>query len=84
MVIWKRGTNTGVEWRKCMLCERDRGTLKHWIEDCDKIEEVSMTMGKILHEKGKVEVVEEIGKEEEGKESEERWGGSGRIIIYRK
>ena len=33
------------ETRKCMLCERG-STLKHWLEDCEKIEKGEM------HQKG--------------------------------
>ena len=61
------------ETRKSMLCERGRAILKHWLEDCEKIEKVEMTERRILHEKGKAKVVEwlrklEMRKRERGEE----------------
>ena len=50
------------ETRKCMLCERGRATLKHWLEDCEKIERGEMTERRILHERGNAEVVEWLRK----------------------
>lgn len=40
---------------KCMLCERGRAMLEHWLVECERIGKGSMTMGKILHEKGVAE-----------------------------
>ena len=41
-----------------MLCERGRATLKHRLEDCEKIKKGEKTERRILHKKGKAEVVE--------------------------
>lgn len=43
-----------------MLSECGRATFKNWLKDCEKIDKGSMTMGKILHEKGKGEVVDSL------------------------
>lgn len=73
--------------RKCMLCEKGTGTLKLWLDDCDKIEKRSMPMGKILHEMGEVELVEwlrALKRRKKEKRGEEIDGGRGRISIIRK
>ena len=62
-----------------MLSERGRATLKHWLEDCEKIEKGEMTERRILHERGNAEVVEWLRKLERKKRErgEERRGEKG-------
>ena len=46
------------EGRRCKLCERDIGSLKHLVEDCTGVERINISVEKIFQQRRVEEVVE--------------------------
>lgn len=72
------------EERRCMMCERYRGTLKHLVEDCDQMERTGLNIEKIVQNRRVRETIDWLRSvEAKRKEISKRKEGEAIIVDIR-